>query len=113
MICFGLDVSKGYANIGIINEQGIQLKETFLIDDTKEGHEAFKESIKWAVKLNEDGVIKIGMESSGGYELNFLNLCFNMQEEYNLLVYRLNPLSVKKFFEKDFYRAKIDETNVF
>ena len=111
MICFGLDVSKGYANIGIINKQGIQLKETFLIDDTKEGHEAFKESIKWAVKLNEDGVIKIGMESSGGYELNFLNLCFNMQDEYTLLVYRLNPLSVKKFIETDLHRAKNDDTN--
>lgn len=111
MLSIGLDVSKGYTNVGILNEEGIQLRETFLIDDTYEGHKKFEEIIECASKINKGDTIKIGMESTGGYEINFFNFCNKIKEKYNLSVYRLNPLSVRKFIETDLHRAKNDDMN--
>jgi transposase len=109
MIYFGLDVSKGYANVGILGQDGHQLKSKFLIDDTSKGHKILEENICWAASKSENGEIKIGMESSGGYESNFLNFCFKLQSNYSIDVYHLNPLSVKKFIEVDLHRSKNDD----
>lgn len=109
MIYFGLDVSKGYANVGILGQDGNQLKSKIIVDDTCKGYKILEENICWAAGKSENGKIKIGMESSGGYESNFLNFCFKMQGNYNIDVYHLNPLSVKKFIEIDLHRSKNDD----
>lgn len=111
MIGFGLDVSKGYANIGIISEDGNLLKDPFLIDDTKKGHKILEDNINWILSKNKNEQIRIGMESSGGYERNFLNFCFEMKNKYNVEVYHLNPLSVRKFIEVNLHRSKNDDKN--
>jgi transposase len=111
MICFGLDVSKGYCNVGIIDETRNLLLEVFQIDDTKNGHNLLKSKIEWASKINKGGILRIGVESTGGYEKNFLNMLLKLKGKYVLDIFRLNPLSIKKYSEIELHRAKTDNTS--
>lgn len=111
MISIGLDVSKGYANVAIIDIKRNLLKEIFQVDDICEGHQVLKKTISWAHELYKEEIIRVGVESTGGYENNFANLFLNLEKEYPLEVYRLNPLSVKKYTEIELHRAKTDNTS--
>jgi transposase len=111
MICFGLDVSKGYCNAGILDDTRNLLLEVFQIDDTQKGHDFLENKIEWALKLDKGDVLRIGVESTGGYENNFLNMLLKLKDKYSLEVYRLNPLSIKKYSEMELHRAKTDNTS--
>ncbi len=50
MICIGLDISKGYSDIAIIDEESNLLQKIFQVDDTKAGHKILKNKLKWGIK---------------------------------------------------------------
>lgn len=110
MISVGLDVSKGYCDIGIVNDKELILP-VFLVDDTKQGHDELREKIKWAYDLSKEEKILVGLESTGGYENNFLKVLLDMKNDYNLEIFRINPLALKRYSNVDLHRAKTDKTN--
>ena len=73
MISIGMDVSKGYADVGIINNLGIKLCDVFLIDDNNSGYNLPDKKIQWIRETNTGEIIRVGMEHTGGYEINFYN----------------------------------------
>jgi len=111
MISIGMDVSKGYADVGIINNLGIKLCDVFLIDDNNSGYNLLDKKIQLIKETNTDEIIRVGMEHTGGYETNFYNYLVGVMGKYNIEVYRLNPLSVKRFIESDLHRGKTDRMN--
>jgi transposase len=111
MISFGLDVSKGYCNIGVIDDSRNQLLEIFQIDDNQKGHDFLEGKIQWALTLEKGDVLRIGVESTGGYENNFVNMLIKLKSKYPVDVYRLNPLLIKRYSEMQLHRAKTDDTS--
>lgn len=109
MIGFGIDVSKGYCNIAILDSNKSLMKEVFQVNDTITGYETLEENLIWASNQKNGSVIRVGLESTGGYETNFLTFLLKVKEKYNLEVYRLNPLSIKKYSDIDLHKSKTDD----
>lgn len=91
----GIDVSKGYADFILLNDQKQPLDDGIQFDDTRAGHH------KLLVYLNEflghhpDGVIYAALESTGGYENNWYHCFASLAERMPLFIARLNPFRVK------------------
>ncbi len=111
MICIGIDVSKGYGDVAIIDDTKNLLFEIFQVNDNQKGHRKLEEKIEKVSKMRKGDCIRIGVESTGGYETNFVFLFDKLKKEYPLENYRLNPLSVKKYSEMDLHRAKTDSNS--
>lgn len=87
----GIDVSKGYADFVLLNQDGKKLEDTFQLDDTRKGHNLLK---KWLMDLpgkHSISELYCGLESTGGLENNWYAALKSKSE--NLVVYsvRLNP----------------------
>ena len=69
MYTIGLDISKGYADV-VFAENKKVIGKPFLVDDTNNGYSTLEKRIS---ELPKEEVIKVGFESTGGYENIFLN----------------------------------------
>ena len=90
----GGDASKGYTDWIIISEKKKKLLENFQLDDTFEGHHELFKAIKNCVDKYPDAEIFAALESTGGYENNWLNTLKSFQKFFNIKVARVNPLGV-------------------
>ena len=101
----GVDVSKGYADMQMVNEAGSLLPMVNRVDDTAEGHEKVRRHLQEQDKIREEVHYVIGVEDSGGLERNWVRF-FKELKEYGLSVkvYKLNPLAVKRFLERKLHR---------
>lgn len=90
----GSDVSKGYSDFIILNENQESVVDNFQLDDTFTGHSALSKQIAGLFKEYNDLELFVGFESTGGYENNWLKLCADLSEEYNIKLTRLNPIGV-------------------
>lgn len=106
----GIDVSKGYSDFCVISESGDDVLKPFQLDDTAEGYSAV-----WKIfnELVENGADEIhcAVESTAGYENNWLHVLIQMSDRLPLKVARLNPFPVKKFSEAVMGRNKTDKTS--
>ncbi len=93
-IYIGCDVSKGYADFCILNENKELLVKDFQLDDTDRGHSKLKSIIKDVFNKTPDIEICSAVESTGGYENNWYNTLKKLSESYNLKITRLNPWGV-------------------
>ena len=109
VIGVGVDVSKGYSDIKFINDAGTVLMESGRFDDTVEGHRSVRERFLILMKKNEGVHFLVGMESSGGLERNWFKFFRDLKGSMPIEVYLLNPLAVRKFFERNLRRNKTDE----
>lgn len=89
------DVSKGYADFVLWDQQGNTLEKAFKLMDNKEGHQLAKQLVKEFIKRYELSELHVGMESTGGYENNWFLLFKSMQPENVNRVMRINPKAVK------------------
>jgi transposase len=89
------DVSKGYADFILWDQQSNCLEPAFKLFDNKEGHQQAKQLIKDFMKRYELEDIYAGMESTGGYENNWFLLFKSMQNQGVSRVMRINPKAVK------------------
>ncbi len=90
----GIDVSKGYADFLLLDEQKQRLEETFLLEDSQAGRKQLKELIEqWFSKGMQD--LYCGVESTGGYENNWYSFLRNLSTEGKVHVARLNAKGVK------------------
>jgi transposase len=90
----GGDASKGYTDWVIISETKKKLLDNFQLDDTFEGHNQLYNAIKSCVDKYPNVEIYAALESTGGYESNWLNTLKGYQKAFNIQVARVNPLAV-------------------
>lgn len=104
----GIDVSKGYVDVAAVNDSGSILNVGGRFDDTLEGHRSLGENLAvfWTSPSEEPAEIKVGLESSGGLERNWLKSLRDLHP--SLECYLLNPLAVKKFGERFLHRNVTD-----
>ena len=90
----GGDASKGYTDWVMISETKKKLLDNFQLDDTFEGHHQLFNAIKSCVDKYPNAEIYAALESTGGYENNWLHTLKSYQKVFNIQVARVNPLGV-------------------
>jgi len=90
----GGDASKGYTDWVIISEKKTKLVDNFQLDDTFDGHHELYNVIKGCIDKYPNAEIYAALESTGGYENNWLNTLKSYQKVFNIKVARVNPLGV-------------------
>jgi len=90
----GGDVSKGYCNFAIMDQDRKIIETDFQLDDTPKGHQKLSSILTDIRKKSPDALIFAGFESTGGYENNWYQLLWKLKDTINLQVTRLNPLGV-------------------
>jgi transposase len=103
----GIDVSKGYADFLLLNQNKQVLEKAFQLDDNKFGRAKLSELInQWFSSGLEE--LHCGLESTGGYENNWYSHLQNLARHKNLRVARLNPKGVKSVSEAALKRTITD-----
>ncbi len=105
----GIDVSKGYADFMIINDQKKPVIKGFQLDDTFEGHRTLYNIISRFLSKHPDAMLFAGMESTGGYENNWYNSLIAFQGALDIKTTRLNPLGVKYNSKADLKKNTTDK----
>lgn len=113
VIAIGLDVSKGRADIAIINQSGTLLAGSGGYDDTRAGHDRWSAALTALRRQYPDARLVAGVEATGGYERSwvaFFQRDCRLEEHvgHAVAVHRLNPLAVKRFLDADLHR-KVDD----
>lgn len=90
----GIDVSKGYADFIVIDQNKKMVETNFQLDDTYNGHAELYELIYSLFENKSELVLNAAVESTGGYENNWLNALSNFQSQFNIRIARLNPFGV-------------------
>lgn len=109
----GIDVSKGYADFVILNSQKQPVEESFQLDDTFEGHCLLYRHLCRFAEDHPESLIHAAVESTGGYENNWLNTLIKFQSSLNLKAARLNPLGVNANSRADLKRITTDKISAF
>ena len=73
----GIDVSKGYSDFVLLNKKKEELESCFQLDDNQEGHFQLLNLLKNLLEKHCLTGIEAVMESTGGYENNWLCLLKN------------------------------------
>lgn len=90
----GCDVSKGYGDFIILDEAEHVVEENFQMDDTYDGHRFLGSILDNLFIKYPEAELFAGLESTGGYENNWLHFLYNLKDKYNIKVARINPLGV-------------------
>jgi transposase len=90
----GGDVSKGYADWVILSDKKQTVMENFQLDDTYAGHCKLYSTLEAYFDKHPGLEMYAAVESTGGYENNWLNALKSYQKVFNLKVARLNPAGV-------------------
>jgi transposase len=102
----GIDVSKGYADFFLMDALKQSMEKSFQLDDNFEGHQNLK---MYLGKYTSTGQkIICGIESTGGYEQNWLVLLKKLKKQTPVEVYKLNPKGVKHQIESTLKRTITD-----
>jgi transposase len=105
----GADVSKGYADFVILDEQKKPVKQNFQLDDTHNGHSVLFGIIDQLLRHHPQSRMFAAVESTGGYENNWYHSLQTFQHALNLSVARLNPLAVMHNSKADLKRNTTDK----
>lgn len=91
----GIDVSKGYADFVLLDENLRELENVFQLDDTRPGHDNL--NVWLALSIEKHGLTQLlcAVESTGGFENNWYAMLVNASAQLPLKVSRLNPSVVK------------------
>lgn len=90
----GIDASKGYADFIILDKDKKVVEDNFQLDDTFEGHNQLYKIISGFVANHAGANIFAAVESTGGYENNWLGYLNRCQSKLNLSSARVNPFGV-------------------
>jgi transposase len=91
----GIDVSKGYADFVILDAKKNVVEPNFQLDDTFSSHCKLFEILKRFLDHHCESVLFAAVESTGGYENNWLHSLNGFQGSLNIRSARLNPLGVR------------------
>ena len=90
----GIDVSKGYADFVILDAKKRVVEPNFQLDDTFHGHCKLFEILKHFFNDHPESTLYAALESTGGYENNWLHSLNSFQGMLTIRSARLNPLGV-------------------
>ena len=105
----GIDVSKGYADFVILDNNKQCIEDNFQLDDTFVGHCLLYERLYEFFKNHSDSLLYAAVESTGGYENNWFNSLVKFQGSLNIQTARLNPLGVNANSRADLKRNITDQ----
>ena len=105
----GIDVSKGYADFVIVDGKKQPIEENFQLDDTFDGHCRLYQILLRFFQDHPESILSAAVESTGGYENNWLHALLSFQTTLNLRVARLNPLGVSANSKADLKRNITDK----
>lgn len=105
----GVDVSKGYADLVILDGNKQVVEENFQLDDTFDGHCRLYEILCRFFANHPQCMLYAAVESTGGYENNWFNALVGFQATLNLKTARLNPLGVSANSKADLKRNITDK----
>lgn len=105
----GIDVSKGYADFVILDKNKQCVEDNFQMDDTFTGHCLLYERLIEFFDIHPDCLLFAAVESTGGYENNWLNSLLKFQATLNIQSARLNPLGVNANSRADLKRNITDK----
>jgi len=91
----GCDVSKGYADFVIINEQKVVIEPNFQLDDTFTGHQKLFHVLEQFFEKFTDTQLFAAVESTGGYENNWLQTLKSFSRVIPIKTARINPIGIK------------------
>jgi transposase len=102
----GIDVSKGYADFCLLDCKKQLADKVFQLDDNRQGHAFLSHYLD---QQAASGIqIVCGLESTGGYEQNWLNLLKQLGMKSSIRVFKLNPKGVKHQIESTLTRTITD-----
>ena len=90
----GIDVSKGYADFTVIDENHNTVEPAFQLDDTFEGHRQLYQVLTRLLEAAPNAKLFAAVESTGGYENNWVAALWRFQRSLPVEVARLNPARV-------------------
>jgi transposase len=105
----GIDVSKGYADFVILDKNKQRVENNFQLDDTFSGHCLLYERLGEFFNSHSGCLLYAAVESTGGYENNWLNSLVKFQKTLNIKSARLNPLGVNANSRADLKRNITDK----
>ncbi len=105
----GIDVSKGYADFMIIDQQKKPVIVGFQLDDTFDGHRRLYQVLERFFAEHSDASLFAGVESTGGYENNWYQSLTRFQGALNVQTARLNPFGVMHNSKADLKKNTTDK----
>ena len=107
----GIDISKGYADLYVVRSDKQPVESTFRLYDVPEGHQQLGKIIdKWLTKEKFDNLF-CGVESTGGYENNWVNYLQELSASKPIKVTRLNAQGVKSLSDAAMKRTITDSVS--
>lgn len=107
----GIDVSKGYADFVLLDQNDLVMEAGFQLSDDKSGRQKLKEIIS---SWQQQGLKELycGVESTGGYENNWYSLIKGaFHKGSGVHVCRINPKGVKSVGDAALKRTITDEVS--
>jgi transposase len=104
----GVDVSKGYADFAILDQDQRQREAVFRLDDTRKGHDRLREILESLATESVSMAIYVGVESTGGLENNWLECIRQLSATLPLHRARLNPSGVAQYVRGSLTRTVTD-----
>lgn len=90
----GGDASKGYTDFVIIDDKKKTIEPDFQMDDTYSGHQNMEQVLNTFFKKYPDATLHAAIESTGGYENNWIKFLKDLRKTYPINVARVNPKGV-------------------
>jgi transposase len=97
----GIDVSKGYADFSLLNEQKRIVERCFQLYDIEESYSNLDSYYAYISSKYKPKQIYVALESTGSYENHWLDKIYHMSSKYPLKVAHLNPLGVAKYRQSE------------
>jgi len=107
----GIDISKGYADLFVVRSDKSPVESTFRLYDVPEGHLQLEKLIAEWFSKEKFEVIYCGVESTGGYENNWVNYLMELANQKPLKVTRLNAQRVKSLSDASLKRTITDSVS--
>jgi transposase len=108
----GGDVSKGYSDFVIINEEKEIIEPNLQLDDNFNGHNELERILNDFFRQNPDAVIYAGVESTGGYENNWFNLLKKLSiRGMKIFIARVNPKGTNHNSQAELNRITTDKVS--
>ncbi len=107
----GADVSKGYTDFILVDQNKQPVEKNFQLDDTAAGHVKLYDQLNHFLDQHPDTEILAAVESTGGYENNWFNALLKFQGSLNIKTARLNPEGVHCNSKADLKRTITDKVS--
>jgi transposase len=105
----GGDVSKGYSDFVILDQNKEVVEPNFQLDDTFEGHRKLHHVLETFFSTHPNCQLLAAVESTGSYENNWIKCLLNCASEFQIKVARLNPFGVSHNSKADMKRNQTDK----